>query len=132
VVHDVRASLLSEPFRLQQPECRTLLVLTEFPPMPGGFRERCVQQPGGWKVLSVWKPEAHDLAASKLERYASKDQDDLRHLCDKGFLIAERLRQALESAFEWHLEKDGDPRRDRAFANLERVVADLDGRAASL
>lgn len=107
-------------------------VLTEIPPLPGGFRKRCVPMPGEWRALDVWQPEAHDLAASKLKRYASKDKQDLQHLCDKGLIDGTRLREALESAFEWHLEKDGDPNRDRAFANLARVVAYLDGTAASL
>lgn len=85
---------------------------------------------GTWKVLKVWQPEANDLAASKLKRYAAKDRDDLRHLCDKGFLQAEKLRQSLTNAFIW--DPDDDPIRERAFANLERVIAYLEGKSRDL
>jgi hypothetical protein len=83
-------------------------------------------------VLTVWQPEVNDLAASKLKRYASKDKDDLRHLCDNGLLQAERLRGALESAFMWETEESGDPDRERAFANLNKVIAYLEGSSRDL
>src|SRR4051812_26538760 len=69
-------------------------VLDGIPPLAAGFRKRCTRMAGDWKVLVVWQPEANDLAASKLERYAAKDRDDLRHLCDQGVLQAEKLRQS--------------------------------------
>lgn len=83
-----------------------------------------------WKVLVVWQPEANDLAASKLKRYAAKDRDDLRHLCDNGLLQEEKLRQSLASAFIWHEEDDSD--RERAFGNLEKVIAYLKGDSRDL
>jgi len=70
-------------------------VLDGIPPLAGSFKTRCTRMAGAWKVLTVWQPEANDLAASKLKRYAVKDRDDLRHLCDKGLLQAEKLRQSL-------------------------------------
>ena len=41
----------------------------------------------------------HDLAASKLKRFAAKDRQDLRHLVDKGYLEAEKLEESLAPAF---------------------------------
>src|SRR5262249_39064054 len=83
------------------------------PPLAGSFRTRCTPMARDWKVLTVWQPEANDLAASKLKRYAAKDRADVRHLCDKGLLQAEKLRQSLTYAFIWHVEDDPD--RERAF-----------------
>jgi hypothetical protein len=102
------------------------------PPLAGGFKNRCTQMAGDWKVLTVWQPEANDLAASKLKRYAAKDRDDLRHLCDKGFLQEEQLRRSLNGAFMWETEETGDPDRERAFTNLEKVIAYLKGDSRDL
>jgi Nucleotidyltransferase of unknown function (DUF6036) len=102
-------------------------VLNAIPPLAGSFKTRCAQMARAWKVLAVWQPEANDLAASKLERYAAKDRDDLRHLCDKGHLQAEKLRQSLTNAFIWH--EEDDPDRERAFVNLEKVIAYLEGKS---
>ncbi len=102
------------------------------PPLAGGFKNRCTRMAGVWKVLTVWQPEANDLAASKLKRYAAKDRDDLRHLCDKGFLDEEKLRTSLNGAFLWETEEIGDPARDRAFTNLEKVIAYLKGDSPNL
>jgi hypothetical protein len=102
------------------------------PPLAASFRKRCTPMAGDWKVLVVWQPDANDLAASKLKRYASKDRDDLRHLCDNGLLRAEKLRQSLEGAFLWEPEDSGDPDRERAFANLNKVIAYLEGDSRDL
>jgi hypothetical protein len=102
------------------------------PPLAGGFKKRCTPMAGDWKVLTVWQPEANDLAASKLNRFAAKDRDDLRHLCDKGVLQEANLRRSLEGAFMWVTEETGDPARERAFANLEKVVAYLKGDSREL
>jgi Nucleotidyltransferase of unknown function (DUF6036) len=102
-------------------------VLNAIPPLAGSFKTRCTQMARAWKVLAVWQPEANDLAASKLKRYAAKDRDDLRHLCDKGLLQAEKLRQSLTNAFIWH--EEDDPDRERAFVNLEKVIAYLEGKS---
>jgi hypothetical protein len=107
-------------------------VLNGIPPLAGGFRNRRTQLTGDWLVLTVWRPEANDLAASKLKWYAARDRDDLRHLCDNGFLQEEKLRQSLEGAFMWETEETGDPARERAFANLEKVLAYLRGDSREL
>ncbi len=88
----------------------------------------------GWRLESAGgvAAEANDLAASKLKRYAAKDRDDLRHLCDNGFLQAEKLKRSLEGAFLWETEESGDLDRERAFANLEKVLAYLEGNSRDL
>jgi hypothetical protein len=103
-----------------------------FPPLAASFRKRCTLLGGDWRVLLVWRPDANDLAASKLKRFAAKDQEDLRHLCDLGVLQVENLRSALEGAFLWETEESGDSDRERAFANLERVIAYLLGDSANV
>jgi hypothetical protein len=107
-------------------------VVIAIPPLPGSFKKRCTQMAGDWKVLRVWQTEANDLAASKLKRYAAKDKDDLRHLCDKGLLQEEKVRQSLENAFLWDTEEGGDPNRERAFANLEKLIAYMKGDSRDL
>jgi hypothetical protein len=102
------------------------------PPLAAGFKKRFTRMAGSWRVLTVWQPEANDLAASKLKRYASKDREDLRHLCDNGFLEPGKLRRSLDGAFMWETEETGDPDRERAFANLEKVIAYLEGDAREL
>jgi len=102
------------------------------PPLAGSFRKRCTRMAGDWKALAVWQPEANDLAASKLKRYASKDKDDLRHLCDNGLLQPESLRRSLEGAFIWETEESGDLGRERAFANLDKLIAYLEGNSRDL
>lgn len=47
-------------------------------------------------------------------------------------LQAEELKASLESAFLWVHEKDGDENRDRALANLGKVIEYLEGRTATL
>jgi hypothetical protein len=47
-------------------------------------------------------------------------------------LHPEQLRTSLQAAFLWNTDKDGDPDYDRAFANLDRVVAYLEGRNSTL
>jgi hypothetical protein len=108
------------------------LVPAGLPPVPQWFAGRCTEVAGDWQVLRLWRPEPHDLAATKLKSFRPQDRADLRFLCDEGVLHAEALRRSLESAFLWTTDKDGDPDRDRAFANLERVVAYLEGRSRSL
>ena len=107
-------------------------VVSGIPPLAGSFKNRCTPMTGEWKVLRVWQPEANDLAASKLKRYAAKDRDDLRYLCDKGLLQEEKVRQSLEGAFIWETEETGDPNRERAFANLEKLIAYLQGDSRNL
>lgn len=100
------------------------------PPLAASFKKRCTRMSGEWKVLVVWQPDANDLAASKVKRYASKDKEDLRHLCDNALLDVEKMKQSLTNAFLW--ETEDDPVRERAFANLDKVIAYLEGQARDL
>jgi hypothetical protein len=74
-----------------------------------------------WIVLRLFHLEPDDLAATKLKRFAARDREDIRMMCDFELLDPERLQIRLESAFRYSLEKDGDRDRDAAFAHL-RVV----------
>jgi hypothetical protein len=47
-------------------------------------------------------------------------------------LDEERLIERLESAFLWHTDKDGNPDRDNAFANLDIVRRYLRGEVREL
>ncbi len=108
------------------------MVDAALPPLPHGFRKRCTDVPGDWRVIRLWRLEPHDLAATKLKSFRVQDREDLQFLCDAGLLRAGQLKQALELAFIWDHEKDGDPHRERAFANLAKVIDYLEGRSRTL
>lgn len=91
------------------------------PPVPGGYEKRAKRIQGPWTVLKVFHLDLHDLAATKLRRFAAKDREDIRQLCDLGHLDPNVLEEILEKAFRWSLDKDGDPHRDAAFTHL-RIV----------
>ena len=97
------------------------------PPVPGGFEKRATKVDGDWVVLRVYHLSPHDIAATKLRRFAAKDREDLRQLCDLGLLDPETLESTLEKAYPFNLAKDGDEYRDRAFANLATVQRYLRG-----
>ena len=96
------------------------------PPIPGGYFRQSVDIGGNWQVIRPKQPELNDLAVTKLKRFHAKDRQDLQILCDSAELDSVMLRKALESAFAW-ADKD-DPDRDRAVANLRRVIAYLEGK----
>ncbi len=98
-----------------------------FPPMPGGYERRAKRVEGSWQVLHVFHLDPHDLAASKLRRFAPRDRQDIRQLCDWGHLDSDRLQEILEKAFPFNLEKDGDEFRDAAFRHLRIVQQYLRG-----
>jgi hypothetical protein len=102
------------------------------PPIPQGYCTRCEPIPGVWKILRPMQPEPHDLAVTKLKRFHAKDRQDLQILCESGDLSAHRLREALESAFLFAAGEDEDLGRKGAFANIERVIAFLEGRSMQL
>jgi hypothetical protein len=108
------------------------MVNAGLPPLPHGFRDRATEVPGDWRVIRLWRLDPHDLAVTKLKSFRLQDRQDLQFLCDADLLEAGKLRQALELAFIWDLEKDGDPHRERAFANLDRVIDYLEGRSRTL
>lgn len=102
------------------------------PPLPQWFQKRCSSVPGDWRVLRLWELEPNDLAATKLKSFRPQDRQDLQFLCDAGLLSPELLKASLDSAFVWTTEKDGEEHRERAFANLQRVMEYLAGKANSL
>ena len=103
-------------------------VQSGLPPMPGAFRSRCRPfEAENYRVLTVHQLDVHDLAVSKLRRFAAKDRQDIEELCDKGLLSPERLKSAFESAFVWTTDKDGDEPRDDAREALQRVLGYLQG-----
>jgi hypothetical protein len=65
---------------------------------------------------------AWSFGCDEAEVYSPQDREDLQFLYDMGRLRADKLKETLESAFIWSMEKDADPSRDQAFAHLERVV----------
>ena len=97
------------------------------PPMPSGYEKRAHRVDRVWKVLNVFHLDPHDLAASKLRRFATKDREDIRQLCDMGHLDPDRLAEILEKAFAFNLPKDGDEYRDATFSNLQIVQKYLSG-----
>jgi hypothetical protein len=97
------------------------------PPVPGGYEHRAKQVEGPWTVLRVFHLDPHDLAATKLRRFAPKDRADIRLLCDLGHLDPVQQEEILEKAFPFNLEKDGDEYRDRPFSNLRIVQRYLRG-----
>jgi hypothetical protein len=97
------------------------------PPAPAGCEKRARQVAGQWQVLRIYHLERHDLAATKMRRFAPKDREDIRMLCDLGLLEEKQLEETLEKAFRFNLDKDGDPYRDSAFANLAVVQRYLRG-----
>lgn len=102
-------------------------VNSAFPPMPSGYMKRAVRVEGLWWVIELYHLDPHDLAASKLRRFATKDREDIRHLCDLNELDPDRLKEILEKAFPFNLEKDGDEYRDTTFEHLRIVQAYLRG-----
>jgi hypothetical protein len=108
------------------------LVPDGLPPLPAGYQTRSVEVPGVWQIIRLWKLEANDLAATKLRAFRPQDREDLRFLCDQGILQGAKLRESLEKAWIWSTAKDGNDQRDAAFANLELVIAYLEGRATGI
>ena len=76
-------------------------------------------------------PDPNDLAVTKLKRFHAKDRQDLQILCDSTGLDPDRLSKGLDSAFAWP-DKDNPDRERAVAANLERVVAYLEGRTLTL
>jgi hypothetical protein len=107
-------------------------VSSGLPPLPIGYQNRSVAIPGSWRVLRPYRPEIHDLAATKLSRFHARDREDLRILCDTGELTAAGLRIAVDLAFSFAAAEDEDPKRRTAYSNLELVVDYVEGRRREL
>jgi hypothetical protein len=108
------------------------LVPDPLPPLPGGYQTRSSEVHGNWQVIRLWELEPNDLAATKMKSFRPQDREDLRFLCDQGLMQAEKLRESMEKAWIWTMPKDGDDLRDRAFANMEKVIDYLEGRSRNL
>jgi hypothetical protein len=65
------------------------LVHEGLPPLPAWYQSRSKEVPGNWQVIRLWELEDHDLAATKLRVFRPQDRQDLRFLCDLGYLIQE-------------------------------------------
>jgi hypothetical protein len=102
------------------------------PPIPQTYCKKSSVIPGDWKVLRPQQPEAHDLAVTKLRRFHTTDREDLRILCDAGDLTPEGLERALDSAYAFSPDEEEDPGRKRAYENLRRVIAYLNGATRTL
>ncbi len=127
----------SELFGPGTPNARSLGLYLEWvqdglPPLAPNFERRANEMIGEWQVLRLWQLDIHDLVVTKLKSFRPQDRVDLQFLCDQGSLQVDRLRELLESAFRWTTPKDGDPDRDRAFDNLERVCLYLKGQSRAL
>lgn len=97
------------------------------PPAPPGYEKRATRADVPWQVLRVYHLDPHDLTATKLRRFATKDREDIRQLCDLGLLDDKQLEATLEKAFWFSLDKDGDELRDAAFRHLRVVQQYLRG-----
>lgn len=103
------------------------VVPVALPPVPGGYEKRAIPVDGPWVVLRVFHLDPHDLAATKLRRFAARDREDIRQLCDLGLLDPTELEATLGRAFWMTMDKDGDPYRDDTFAHLRIVLEYLRG-----
>jgi hypothetical protein len=102
-------------------------VNTAFPPMAGSHRKRAKLYEHPWNVVRLYHLDPHDLAASKLKRFAARDREDIRELCDRDLIDADELERILELAFYFVPADIGDSDRDGAFANLKVVQSYLRG-----
>jgi len=107
-------------------------VSSGLPPLPAGFQGRCVDIPGDWSVIRPKRPEAHDLAVTKLGRFHAKDRADVQTLCDSGLLTEAGLARAFDLAHAFSGKEGEDEKRDAAHANLQAVVDYLQGRRRTL
>jgi hypothetical protein len=105
-------------------------VSSGLPPLPGGYQAHCIDIDGSWTVIRPKRPEANDLAVTKLKRFHAKDREDVRILCDRGLLDAATLRERLDSAHAF--TEEGEKGREDAYANLETVIDYLEGRRRTL
>lgn len=105
-------------------------VSSGLPPLPIGYQARCVDLEGTWAVIRPKRPEANDLAVTKLSRFHAKDREDVQILCDRGLLDPATLRERLDLAHAF--TEEGNEGREGAYANLEVVIDYLEGRSQSL
>jgi hypothetical protein len=104
------------------------IVNDALPPALGGYANRASQADGPWTILQIFHLEPHDLAATKMRRFAARDREDIRFLCDLELLDSDELEDRLQKAFPFVHEKDGDEYRDSTFRNLRIVQQYLNGK----
>jgi hypothetical protein len=100
-------------------------VSSGLPPLPAGYRGRCVDVPGRWQIIRPKRLEAHDLIVTKLRRFHQGDREDIRILCDTGDVEASILRERFDSAYLFS-DRD-DPKVVRASEHLQAVSDYLNG-----
>jgi hypothetical protein len=105
-------------------------VSSGLPPLPAGYQARCIALLGTWRVIRPMRPEANDLAVTKLRRFHAKDREDVRILCDTGLLSSDTLRERLDAAH--YFTEEEDEGRRASYANLEVVIEYLKGRRRTL
>jgi hypothetical protein len=103
-------------------------------PIPAGYQTNSEEILGEWRLLSPRLPRPNDLAVTKLKRFHATDREDIRVMCDQGWLDIDELRKRFESAFYWHQKGDesDESQCELARANLDRVVAYLQGATREL
>ncbi|HKB04899.1 MAG TPA: DUF6036 family nucleotidyltransferase [Gemmataceae bacterium] len=96
------------------------------PPVWGGCFKRATEVAERWSVIRLFHLEDHDFTVTKLKRFSTKDQEDIRTLSDHGLLDSKTLTERVRAAYPFHNErnpdKDDDPWAEAAFAHLKVVV----------
>ena len=97
------------------------------PPVWGGCYKRATEVGERWAVIRLFHLEDHDFAVTKLKRFAPKDQQDIRAMCDLGLLDPEVLAQRVVDAYQLRLRdnKDEDEGRVAADENVKVVLTYL-------
>jgi hypothetical protein len=96
------------------------------PPVPQHFRKRSIEIEGEWQVIRPTVLEFHDFAVTKLKRFAAKDREDLKLLCDRQLITPQGLKDSLENAFAFAADEDEDPNRKKAYDAYRKVCAYLE------
>lgn len=91
------------------------------PPIWGGCYNRATEADEKWRTIRLFHLEAHDMAVTKLTRFSRKDREDIQQMCDFGLLDADVLAERVSGAWFFAHDKDEDPKREAASANLLAV-----------
>ena len=78
------------------------LVDTGLPPVPPGYDKRAIEVEEKWKAIRVFHLEPNDLAVTKLKRFATKDREDIRQMCDMDLIDAAKLEARTGAARPHH------------------------------
>jgi hypothetical protein len=105
-------------------------VSSGLPPLPHGFKQRCVDVSGPWQIIRPKPLEVHDLIVTKLRRFHAGDRLDVQILCDTGDVDVVILRERFEQAN--HFSDMDEPKVVFSLKNLEAIAEYLDGLRRSL